>query len=83
MSAADPLQAVEDYGERPLLLVADGRDDTIGPDDAEDLLAAARAGGAQAELRVCEAAGHGDSVRACPGDYPDWVLGFFADALGS
>jgi pimeloyl-ACP methyl ester carboxylesterase len=83
MSAADPVQAVEGYGERPLLLVADGQDDTIGPTDADDLLAAARSGGALVELQVCEAAGHGQSVRACAGDYPDWVLGFFADALGS
>jgi pimeloyl-ACP methyl ester carboxylesterase len=83
MSAADPVQAVENYGERPLLLVADGRDDTIGSTDVDDLLAAARSGGARVDLRVCEAAGHGQSVRACPGDYRDWVLGFFADSLGS
>ena len=83
MSAADPVQAVRDYGDRPLLLVADGRDDTIGADDADDLLAAARSGGAPAELRICDAAGHGESVRACAGDYRDWVLGFFAQALGS
>lgn len=82
MSAADPLQAIEDYGPRPLLLINGGRDDTFGRTDADDLLAAALAGGADAQLRVCEAAGHGQSLRACPDEYRDWVLGFFADALG-
>jgi pimeloyl-ACP methyl ester carboxylesterase len=82
MSAADPIQAIEDYGERPILLVAGGRDDTLGANDAEDQLAAARAGGADAALRVCEEAGHAASLEACPDDYADWVLGFFADALG-
>jgi pimeloyl-ACP methyl ester carboxylesterase len=83
MSAADPLQAIEDYGDRPLLLVTGGRDDTFGPNDTDDLLAAAEAGGADATLEVCEPAGHGGSPDACPDDYREWVLGFFAEALGS
>ena len=82
MSAADPVQAIEDYGERPLLIIAGGRDDAIGPTDADDLLAAARAGGADVELRICAEAGHAASLERCPDDYRDWVLGFFADALG-
>lgn len=83
MSAADPIQAIEDYGDRPLLIVAGGRDDTLGPRDADDLLAAARVGGADAQLQVCAEAGHAQSLERCPDDYHDWVLGFFADALGS
>lgn len=82
MSAADPVQAIEDYGERPLLLVAGGRDDTLGATDADDLLAAARGGGADVALQVCADAGHAGSLERCPDDYRDWVLGFFADALG-
>jgi fermentation-respiration switch protein FrsA (DUF1100 family) len=81
MSAADPLQAIDDYGERPLLLISGGRDDLIGPTDAEDLLRAARLGGARARLEVCAAAAHAAAPSACPRDYRDWVLGFFADAL--
>jgi pimeloyl-ACP methyl ester carboxylesterase len=81
MSAADPVQAVADYGDRPLLLVAGGRDDTMGAGDAEALLAAARDGGSQVELRVCDDAGHAGSPDVCSGAYRDWVLGFFADAL--
>lgn len=83
MSAADPIQAIEDYGDRPLLLVAGGRDDTLGASDADDLLMAARMGGADVELQVCAAAGHAESLERCPDDYRDWVLGFFTDALGS
>ena len=82
MSAADPIQAIEDYGDRPLLLVAGGRDDAMASTDADDLLAAARAGGADVTLRVCAEAGHAASLEQCPGEYRDWVLGFFADALG-
>jgi fermentation-respiration switch protein FrsA (DUF1100 family) len=82
MSAADPVEAIEDYGGRPLLLIAGGRDDTIGTTDAEELLAAARAGGADVDLQVCAEAGHAASLERCPDEYRDWVLGFFADALG-
>jgi pimeloyl-ACP methyl ester carboxylesterase len=82
MSAADPLRTIQGYGDRPLLLVAGGRDDTLGATDAEDLRAAARAGGADVTLRVCEDAGHAASPERCPGDYRAWMLGFFADALG-
>jgi pimeloyl-ACP methyl ester carboxylesterase len=81
MSAADPIQAVEGYGQRPLMIISSGRDDTIGPTDAQDVLAAAREGGAEVLLRTCEVAGHGQTVSACADDYRDWVLGFFADAL--
>jgi pimeloyl-ACP methyl ester carboxylesterase len=83
MSAADPVQAIEDYGERPLLIIAGGQDDTLGASDADDLLAAARAGGADVDQHVCAEAGHAASLEECPDDYRDWVLGFFADALGS
>lgn len=82
MSAADPVEAIEDYGARPLLLIAGGMDDTVGSTDARDLLAAARAGGADVTLQVCAEAGHAASLERCPDDYRDWVLGFFADALG-
>ncbi|HEX2193588.1 MAG TPA: alpha/beta hydrolase [Candidatus Limnocylindria bacterium] len=81
MSAADPIQAVERYGGRPLLIVAGRADDAIGPTDTDDLVAAAREGGARVELQVCESAGHGGTLGGCGDEYRDWVLGFFADAL--
>jgi hypothetical protein len=83
MSAADPLQVIDGYGDRPVLIITGGRDDLIGPNDAAELLAAARLGGARARLETCAAAAHAAAPSACPRDYRDWVLGFFADALGS
>jgi pimeloyl-ACP methyl ester carboxylesterase len=83
MSAGDPVQAIERYGEggRPVLIIGGGRDDAIGRSDAADLLAAAQAGGAAAELQVCDAAGHAGSVSACPDEYREWVLGFLSRSL--
>lgn len=82
MSAADPVQAIERYGG-PVLIIAGGRDRTMGTGDPDDLQAAAREGGAQAELQVCEPAGHGGSASACPDEYRDWVLGFLARTLAA
>lgn len=76
MSAADPLQAIEELDGRPVLLINGGRDRSIGPNDAEDLLAAAEEAGSPAELEVCAAAGHARSPVECPEDYAAWVLGF-------
>lgn len=80
MSSADPVQAVERYGGdgRPVLIVAGGRDRMVGSSDTQDLLMAAREGGAQAEVEVCPDAAHAGSLATCPGDYESWVLGFFS-----
>ncbi len=83
MSAVDPVQAVERYGSggRPLLVIAAGKDDAIGANDAQDLLMAARDGGANAELQLCADAGHGASIDICPDDYRTWVFGFLGANL--
>lgn len=83
MSTADPVQWVGRYGHsgRPLLILAGGRDDAVGATDADDLLAAAEEGGADARLRVCPRAGHGVIPATCPDDYANWVLGFLRRAL--
>jgi pimeloyl-ACP methyl ester carboxylesterase len=81
ISAVDPIPRVAHYGSRPLLIIEAGRDDLIGSTDADDLLAAAREGGAQARLETCRRAGHAESIRACAGDYRDWVLGFLSRSL--
>lgn len=81
MSSADPEQAIERYGERPSLIVSAGRDNAIGPDDAEDLLAAARSRGGDVELQVCADAGHAASLTTCSDDYAAWVLDFLERAL--
>lgn len=81
MSSADPVQVAARYGERPMLVIAAGRDATLGSHDAQEIAAAGREGGAQVELQTCPEATHAASVDACPDAYRGWVLGFFADAL--
>lgn len=76
MSAADPLQAVDHLDERPLLLIGAGRDRSIGPNDTDELLAAALAAGTPAELEVCAEATHAEAPTECADDYPGWVLDF-------
>jgi pimeloyl-ACP methyl ester carboxylesterase len=80
ISAADPVQRIGSFRE-PVLIIVGGQDDAIGPTDGQDLLASAREGSEDAELRVCEAAGHGQPLDACPDDYREWVLGFLARSL--
>jgi len=81
VSAADPVQAVGRLDERPVLLISGAQDGSIGPNDAQDLLAAAEEAGSPAELHVCEAAGHAQADDACAEDYAGWVLGFLQRVL--
>ena len=81
VSAVDPLQTVERLDDRPLLLIHSGRDGSIGPNDAESLLAAAVAAGSPTELVVCADAPHAESNLTCSGDYAVWVLGFLERVL--
>ncbi|MGI8998623.1 MAG: alpha/beta hydrolase [Candidatus Limnocylindria bacterium] len=81
VSSVDPIQTVERLDERPLLLIHGDADDSIGPDDPEALLAAAAEAGSPAELRICPAAGHGQSNTVCAEDYAIWVLGFLERVL--
>ena len=81
MSSADAVQAIARLDERPVLIVTGGNDDSIGENDAADLLAEAEGAGSPAELDVCEEAGHAEALKACPEDYPEWVLGFLERVL--
>ena len=81
VSAVDPVQTVERLDDRPLLLIHAGNDGSIGPDDAESMLAAAEAAGSPTELDICPNAAHAESLDTCPGDYPGWVLGFLERVL--
>jgi pimeloyl-ACP methyl ester carboxylesterase len=81
VSAVDPVQTVGRLDDRPLLLIHAGSDGSIGPDDAESMLAAAEAAGSPTELDVCPNAAHAESLDTCPEDYPGWVLGFLERVL--
>ena len=80
LSLADPVQAIERMGSRPMLIVEAGDDDAVGPTDAADLKRAAPDKGAHVELKTCPKAKHGGSVETCP-EYAGWVLGFLARSL--
>ena len=81
MSSADPVQAIARYRERPVLIIAAGSDRAVGPDDATDLLAAARQAGGSAELDTCAGAGHDESITACATEYAGWLRTFLGRAL--
>lgn len=81
VSAVDPVQRVQVYRSRPLLILVGGQDDAIGRTDGQDLQAAAREGGTEAELQVCATANHGQLLDVCPDEIRDWMLGFLARSL--
>lgn len=69
----DPITAIDDLGNRPVLIVQPGNDDTIPVSDAEQLRDAARAAGVDARLVICPDSGHGGANDECPGEYQRWV----------
>jgi pimeloyl-ACP methyl ester carboxylesterase len=81
LSVADPVQAIARIGNRPVLIVAAGHDEAVGPGDAAELTTAGKADGAPVELKTCPGAGHGGSVETCSSEYAGWVLGFLERSL--
>lgn len=81
LSLADPIQAIEEIGNRPVLIVAAGDDDAVSSTDAADLKGAAPDQGARVELKTCPKAKHGGSVETCSSEYAGWVLGFLDRSL--
>jgi pimeloyl-ACP methyl ester carboxylesterase len=81
LSVADPVQAIEHIGERPVLIVAAGDDEAVGPTDAAELMTAGQGEGARVELKTCPGAKHGGSVETCSSEYAGWVLGFLERSL--
>lgn len=76
MSSADPVQAIARYGERPVLIIAAGNDEAIGPNDANELVMVAREYGATIEMDTCAGAGHAKSITACSAEYAGWLHDF-------
>lgn len=83
MSAVDPVHAIARNAERPVLVIEAGQDAAIGPADGQELLEAAEAAGVDAELEICEPAGHAKAIEECPAEYREWVLGFLDRAFGA
>lgn len=83
MTSVDPDRAIGQLGDRPVLILVGGADDSLGPEPGARLKAAADQADVDAELEICPAAGHAGLVGACPDDYRAWVLGFLDSALGS
>ncbi|MEX2137417.1 MAG: alpha/beta hydrolase [Chloroflexota bacterium] len=81
LSVADPIQAIEQIGDRPVLIVAAGDDGAASPADAADLKRAAPGEGARVELKTCPKAEHGGSIDTCSSEYAGWVLGFLDRSL--
>ncbi len=82
MSAADPVQAIARYRDRPVLIIAADSDRAIGPNDANDLLAAAHeAEGGNPELDTCVGAAHAQSITTCANEYAGWLRSFLGRTL--
>jgi len=81
--ADDPITAIDDLGERPVLLVHPGRDDTIPLSDAQALRDVAVASGVDARLEVCADSDHGGPSEDCPDQYRRWVNDLMERVAGS
>ena len=81
MTVADPVQSIARYGDRPVLVIAAGNDRLIGATDSAELVAAARKGGAVAELQTCPNAPHDGAIETCGDQYAGWVLSFLERSL--
>jgi pimeloyl-ACP methyl ester carboxylesterase len=82
LSVGDPLHAVDDLDDRPLLVLHRSADTTLPSSSPHELYAAARRGRVDAELHVCDGATP-DLASACRGQYAAWVLGFLARTFGT
>lgn len=72
----EPIDAITELGDRPVLIVHGALDDTIPMSDVEELVAAGRQAGVDIRLEVCEDAGHGRVSRVCPDEYGAWLTDF-------
>ena len=80
---SDPIEAIDELGDRPVLLLQGGSDIDVPPDSADRMAAAAEAGGVDLELQVCAGAAHGHLDEDCPGEYGRWLNDFLERALAA
>ena len=79
--AQDPIAAVVDLGERPLLVIHGGADRDAPPASAEEFRRAAEAAGVDVTVHICADADHGKVDEVCPADYGRWLNEFLGRAL--
>jgi pimeloyl-ACP methyl ester carboxylesterase len=82
MTSADPDRAITRLGDRPVLILVGGADESIGDDPGGRLQAAAEKADVPVTVETCPAAGHAELLETCPDDYAAWVLGFLDSELG-
>ena len=69
----DPIEAIDDLGDRPVLLVAAGSDDTIPVGEIRAMHDRATAAGVDARFEICDGAEHHLVVNTCPAPYGRWM----------
>lgn len=77
----DPIDAVTELGDRPVLMIAAESDDTIPVAEIRAMADHASAAGVDARFAVCEGAEHHLVVNTCPDDYARWMHEML-DAIG-
>jgi len=83
VSAADPVQAIRRYGDRPTLIIAAGSDRAVGPGDAVELLTAAQTAGGAVHLENCPGAAHDQSIVTCGSEYAGWLADFLGRSISA
>lgn len=78
----DPVAAIDDLGDRPVLVIHGSRDRDAPPASAEELRAAAERAGVDVTVHICADADHGKIDEACPADYGIWLNEFLERVLG-
>jgi len=77
----DPIDAIDDLGDRPVLVIAAGKDETIPVHEIEAMYRHAIAAGVSARIEVCPEAEHHESIDVCPEAYATWTSDFLATVL--
>lgn len=81
--AADPIEAIDEMGERPVLIIHGGSDRDAPTEGANRMFETARDAGVRVELHLCPGADHGTSNDVCAEDYGAWLNEFLERVLGA
>jgi pimeloyl-ACP methyl ester carboxylesterase len=80
--ASDPIEAIDEMGERSVLLIHGAADRDAPTEGATRMFEAARDAAVQVELRLCPGADHGRTNDLCPDEYGTWLNDFLGRVLG-